>query len=282
MWMPRKSPPCSRANGAIIRRHLRHHGLVGLAAHAVAAVPLGQRHHAVRQRNPAADLRQRRPAAASDASGRAAPVRRSRRRCRTAPTPSACGSISGVQPVAASAASVSRSMISSSSPTSSATRARNSAPFSAARQASVAIRRARVTPLVPHLVAADRERGDRALDRRIAEAARAGNALAQPDDAGERVDHAEAFAGRPRHQQPAIIGAEIERGIGRPAPIAAESAARAVQATADPNGAAQAAPDRQRGRGPGCPRPRRSSFMNLPAAPELSPALRLRQCSSRS
>ncbi len=61
-------------------------------------------------------------------------------------TPSASGSISGVQPVAASVASVSRSMISSSSPTSSAMRARNSLPFSAARQASVAIRRARVTP----------------------------------------------------------------------------------------------------------------------------------------
>jgi hypothetical protein len=61
-------------------------------------------------------------------------------------TPSACGSISGVQPVAASLASVSRSMISSSSPTSSAIRARNSAPFIAARQASVAISFARVTP----------------------------------------------------------------------------------------------------------------------------------------
>ena len=60
-------------------------------------------------------------------------------------TPDACGSNSGVQPVAASVASVSRSMISSSSPAFSAMQARNSSPFSAARQASVAIRRARVT-----------------------------------------------------------------------------------------------------------------------------------------
>ena len=44
-------------------------------------------------------------------------------------------------------------------------------------------------------------------------------ALAQPHDARERVDDAEARAPflrlRARHQQPAIVGAEIERGIGR-------------------------------------------------------------------
>jgi hypothetical protein len=58
---------------------------------------------------------------------------------------SASGSSSGVQPLAASSASVARSITSSSSPTSPVTRAKNSGPFAAARQASVAIRRARVT-----------------------------------------------------------------------------------------------------------------------------------------
>ena len=61
-------------------------------------------------------------------------------------TPSAAGSTSGVQPVAASRASVSRSTISSSMPTSLRMRSRNSWPLPAERQASVAISRERVTP----------------------------------------------------------------------------------------------------------------------------------------
>ena len=84
----------------------------------------------------------------------------------------------------------------------------------------------------------------RALDRRLADAAGGGDALAEPDDAGEGVDHAEAVAGRTRHQQTAIIGAEIERGIGRARRDRCPSRRRAVQATADPIGAAPAAPDR--------------------------------------
>ena len=109
-------------------------------------------------------------------------------------TPDACGSISGVQPVAASVASVSRSMISSSSPTFSAMQARNSSPFSAARQASVAIRRARVTTRLRILSRQMLKRLDGAHDRRLADAARSGDALAEADDAGERVDDAEAVA----------------------------------------------------------------------------------------
>jgi hypothetical protein len=61
-------------------------------------------------------------------------------------TPAASGAISGVHPVAANAASVSRSTISRASPTSSVTRVRNSTPLTAALHASVAIKRARVTP----------------------------------------------------------------------------------------------------------------------------------------
>ena len=60
--------------------------------------------------------------------------------------PFVCGSISAVQPLAANKASVSRSTISSSIPTVSRTRLRKSAQLSASRQASVAIRRARVAP----------------------------------------------------------------------------------------------------------------------------------------
>ncbi len=63
------------------------------------------------------------------------------------------------------------------------------------------------------LVAADAERGDGALDRGIADAAGRRDALPQPDDPGERIDHAEPVAGRTGDQQPAIIGAEVERGI---------------------------------------------------------------------
>ena len=63
------------------------------------------------------------------------------------------------------------------------------------------------------LVAADRERGNGALDRRFADAAGGGDALAQPDDAGKGIDHAKAVAGRTGDQEPAIIGAEVERRI---------------------------------------------------------------------
>src|SRR6202035_1780430 len=63
-----------------------------------------------------------------------------------------------------------------------------------------------------HLVAADLQRLDRALNRRLADAARGGDALAEPDDAGESVDDAKAVAGGAGDQQAAIVGAEIERG----------------------------------------------------------------------
>ena len=81
-------------------RDLGDHGLVDVARHRDAAVALGERHHADRQRRPGLDLRQRRPA-------RPAPGRPSRTNSDDPPpisnriTPDACGSISGVQPVAA-------------------------------------------------------------------------------------------------------------------------------------------------------------------------------------
>src|SRR5262249_40041598 len=69
---------------------------------------------------------------------------------------------------------------------------------------------------VAHLVAADAERLHGATDGGVADAARPRDALAPADDAGECVAHAEAVAGGPRHQKPAIVGAEIERRVGRP------------------------------------------------------------------
>ena len=66
----------------------------------------------------------------------------------------------------------------------------------------------------PYLVATDRERFDRARNGGLADAARRGDAFAKANDPGEGIDDAEAVRGRSRDQQAAIIGAEIERGIG--------------------------------------------------------------------
>ena len=63
------------------------------------------------------------------------------------------------------------------------------------------------------LIAANAQRGDGALDRGIADTAGRRDSLAQPDDPRERIDHTKAVARRTGDQQPAIIGAEVERGI---------------------------------------------------------------------
>ena len=63
------------------------------------------------------------------------------------------------------------------------------------------------------LVAANAERRDGALDRGLADAAGCGDPFAEPDDAREGIDHAEAVAGRTGDQEAAIIGAEIQRRI---------------------------------------------------------------------
>ena len=67
---------------------------------------------------------------------------------------------------------------------------------------------------VAHLVPADSERRHRAGDRGIGQPPGRRDALAEPDDAGKRVDHTKAVAGRPRDQQAAIVGAEVEGGVG--------------------------------------------------------------------
>ena len=57
------------------------------------------------------------------------------------------------------------------------------------------------------------ERRDGAVDRGLADGTGRGNALAEPDDPRERIDHAKAVAGRTGDQKPAIVGAEVERGV---------------------------------------------------------------------
>ena len=65
----------------------------------------------------------------------------------------------------------------------------------------------------PELVGADRQRLDRPVHRSLGEIAAGRQALAQPDDAREGVEHGEAAVARARDQQPAIVGAEVERAI---------------------------------------------------------------------
>src|SRR5690606_13978239 len=66
------------------------------------------------------------------------------------------------------------------------------------------------------LVGADLQRLDGAVHGRPAETAGRGPPLAQPHDAREGVDDAE-LAGPARHvdEKPAVVGAEIERGVDR-------------------------------------------------------------------
>ncbi len=66
-----------------------------------------------------------------------------------------------------------------------------------------------------HLVAADAQGFERAVDRRLAEPSAGRQALAEPHDAGKGVDDAKSIGGRPRDEQPAIVGPEVKRGIGR-------------------------------------------------------------------
>ena len=67
---------------------------------------------------------------------------------------------------------------------------------------------------------ADLERGQRSLDRRVAQSPGRRQPFAKPHDPRECIDHREPVRLRPRDQQPAIVGAEVQRGEmrrGRPA-----------------------------------------------------------------
>src|SRR5262249_14213122 len=99
--------------------------------------------------------------------------------------------------------------------------------------ASVAISRARVTPRF-FILSRQMPSASTARAIRLADAAGGGNALAQPDDAGERIDHAKAVAGRTRNQQPAVVGAEVERRIGPALPAIAIGARVAIRGSPTP------------------------------------------------
>src|SRR3546814_1052969 len=73
-----------------------------------------------------------------------------------------------------------------------------------ARQGDVAANR---------LVGANRERGDGAVYRRVADPAAAVQPFAQANDAGKGVDDDKFTILRPRDQQPAIIGAAVDRAL---------------------------------------------------------------------
>ena len=60
------------------------------------------------------------------------------------------------------------------------------------------------------------ERAECPVHRFIGEAARQREPFAQSHHATEGVDHGKVLAGRARDQQAAIIGAEVQRGIGLP------------------------------------------------------------------
>ncbi len=148
----------------------------------------------MRQRNPAADLRQRRSALVSTANGSSRTSSDEPPPISNRMTPSASGSTSGVQPVAASAASVSRSMISSVD-------ARPARCTRARKSSAVLGRRGRLrwrsaaTRVTPRLRILSRQTSSASTARSIAASLRRpelDNALAQPDDAGEGVDDAEA------------------------------------------------------------------------------------------
>jgi hypothetical protein len=71
-------------------------------------------------------------------------------------------------------------------------------------------------PAPAQLVGTDGEGRKRAVLRGVADPATGSEAFAEPDDAGKGVDDDEAVLRRARHEQAAIVGAEIERAIGVP------------------------------------------------------------------
>ena len=73
--------------------------------------------------------------------------------------------------------------------------------------------------LAAHLAGADLEGLDGAVHGGAGERAARTQPLAQADDSRERVDDAEPLASRPRHQQPAVVGAEVERGQHSPVAV---------------------------------------------------------------
>ena len=118
------------------------------------------------------------------------------------------------QPSTASRASSAGSMMSRTMPVSSRTRSANCGRCSARRQASVATERDSETLRRRSLSA---QTASAPTARSIASSDSSPllrQALAQPDDARESIDDGEAAVVRAGDQQPAIVGAEVDRAIG--------------------------------------------------------------------
>ena len=198
----RPRPPRSSPR-TISRRH-RH-----------AAVALGQRDDADRHRDPGIDRRMRRAVLRRRAAaephqfrGAAADVEQDRRP-RHPDRPAACSRWRRAAPRFRGRRSRARCRPRC------AMRSRNSGPLPAARQASVAISRARVTPRLRIL---SRQTRSASTARTIAAS------LSRPElvmPSPSRMMRENASTTRKlsrvgaRHQQPAVVGAEIERRIGR-------------------------------------------------------------------
>jgi hypothetical protein len=71
-----------------------------------------------------------------------------------------------------------------------------------------------VAPL--QFLGADRERGHRPVHRRVGDPAASRQPLAEPDHPREGVDDDESVLGRASDQEPAIVGAEVERPVSVP------------------------------------------------------------------
>ena len=153
-----------------------------------------------------------------------------------------------------------------SRPVSVRARSRNSSALAASRQASVAIRPERATRCRLILAAHTLQRVERALDGGLRQPAARRDALAEADDAREGVDHLEAAPRGPRHQQPAVVGAEIERGVGGPGSGAPRRRSRGGSAVAATRSRRTTRPRRQ-------PRRRRARLARHPPR-NRSPAAR--------
>ncbi len=231
MWKPSRSQRCSAANVPISPATSSHHDFVGFGRDDLAAVALRQRDDAQRQRHPADDVGRRWTAAAGAAPAKphqfrraAADIEQDDARRRRVEQFGAAGRGEprfgrGIDHLEFEPGFVGNT----------------AAEFLAVLSRAAGLGRDQPRPRDAarlHLVAADQQRLDGARDRGVADSARRGDALAEPDDAGEGVDDAEAVRGRPRHQKAAIIGAEVERRIGgatvmpvRPPVVAAEAVA---------------------------------------------------------
>ena len=256
------------------RGDLVHHRVIDVARHRGAAVTFGERDDADRQRGPADDLRLRRSAAS--AVRPAEPHQLGRAAADIEQDDAASGR---VQQLGATGRRQSRFG-----------RRIDDFEFDAgligdagAERLGVLRRAARRRRDEPgahhaaraHLVPAHQQRLDRARNRRLADPPRSGNAFAEANDAGKRVDDAKPVGGRACDEEPAIVGAEVERRVGRivvwvqrRSRFIAEStvAADAVGRPASPAGP----PSRRPVPAAVAARPGLLVHNHLPAAPELS------------